>query len=135
MSLMKFTGTALKNLFSPPSTKNYPAESAVYTERTRGHIEYSEDLCIMCTLCGMKCPTGAIKVDRASGTWSINRFDCVQCGYCTTVCAKGALKIVPGYQEPMGEKNAEIHHKEMPPKPAAPAAPAQPAKKEEADAK
>ena len=36
MKLMDFTGFALKNLFSKPATKNYPAEPAVYPERSRG---------------------------------------------------------------------------------------------------
>ena len=30
MKLMDFTGFALKNLFSKPATKNYPAEPAVF---------------------------------------------------------------------------------------------------------
>ena len=110
--LMKFAGTALKNLLSKPATSEYPFKPSEFKERTRGHIEYNEDLCIFCGLCAMKCPPGAIKVDRAAGKWSINRFDCIQCGYCTTVCAKKALSIVPGYQEPMEEKKEEVFIKQ-----------------------
>ena len=39
MAFMKFKSVVLKNLFSKPVTKNYPAEPAVYPERSRGHIE------------------------------------------------------------------------------------------------
>lgn len=107
--IMKFASTALKNLFSKPATTQYPFKPAEFKERTRGHVEYDEAACIFCGLCAMKCPPGAINVDRATRTWSINRFDCVQCGNCVNVCAKKALRIVPGYQEPMGEKTPEVH--------------------------
>ena len=98
--LMSFKNTVLKNLFSKPVTKNYPAEPAVYPKRSRGHIEINIEHCILCGLCSMNCPSRAITVDRKAGTWTINRFDCVQCGYCTEKCTKKCLSNVPGYQEP-----------------------------------
>ncbi len=112
--IMKFSGTVLKNLFSKPVTVNYPAEPAVYPERSRGHIEINIETCVLCGLCAMNCPSGAIKVDRKGGTWSINRFDCVQCGYCTEKCNKKSLSIVPGYQEPMAEKSVYTVEKPRP---------------------
>lgn len=110
--IMKFTGTVLKNLFSKPATSGYPFTPAEYPERTRGHIEIDMDACVLCGLCSKNCPPRTIKVDRAAGTWSINRFDCIQCGFCTTICAKKALKIVPGYQEPGDTKLTETFKKE-----------------------
>ena len=71
-------------------------------------------------MCMRSCPPGAIKVDRAGKTWSINRFDCIQCGYCAEKCPKKCLSITPGYQEPGPEKFAytvEVPYE--PPKPAA----------------
>ncbi len=109
MAIMNFTKTMLKNLVSKPVTTSYPAEPAVYPERSRGHIEIDFDGCILCGLCKMNCPSGAIFVDRKQGLWKINRFDCIQCGYCTQKCPKKVLSIVPGYQEPMPEKSEEIH--------------------------
>ncbi|MBQ9155755.1 MAG: 4Fe-4S binding protein [Eubacterium sp.] len=106
---MTFTGTMLKNLFSRPVTKNYPAEPAVYPERSRGHIEISIDDCISCGLCVRSCPTGTISVDKKAGSWTINRFDCIACGYCVEKCPKKCLHMVPGYQEPMGEKAEAIY--------------------------
>ena len=82
MAVMKFKNVVLKNLFSKPVTKNYPAEPAVYPERSRGHVEIDIDTCILCGICGMNCPARTIKVDRKASTWSIDRFDCIQCGYC-----------------------------------------------------
>lgn len=107
MKLMDFTGFALKNLFSKPATCNYPAEPAVYPERSRGHIEIDIDDCIMCGMCMRKCPSGAITVDRASKTWSIERMGCVQCENCVNACPKTCLHIKPGYTEPSTEKTVD----------------------------
>ena len=62
MAVMKFKNVVLKNLFSKPVTKNYPAEPAVYPERSRGHVEINIDDCILCGICGMNCPARTIKV-------------------------------------------------------------------------
>ena len=108
--IMTFAGTMLKNLFSKPVTKNYPAEPAVYPERSRGHIDITIDECISCGLCVRSCPTGTIAVDKKEGTWTINRFDCIACGYCVEKCPKKCLHMVPGYQEPLGEKPEATYH-------------------------
>ncbi len=113
-NIMNFSGTILKNLFSKPVTKNYPAEPAVYPERSRGHIENDFDQCILCGLCMRNCPTGAIVVEKNEGNWRINRFDCIQCGYCTLKCPKKCLSILPGYQEPGPEKYEEVQHRDVP---------------------
>ena len=105
--LLPFAGTALKNLFSKPATTGYPFEEAHYPERMRGHVEIRVEDCISCGLCARSCPPGALQVDRAAGTWTINRFDCVQCGNCVNVCPKKCLAIVPGYTEPAAQKASE----------------------------
>ena len=110
--MMIFSKTVLKNLFSRPATTAYPAAPAQFKERTRGHIEFTADNCVLCTLCAKKCPTGAITVDREGKTWSINRFDCVQCGSCVNACRKNALAIVPGYPEPQDHKVTDCYLKE-----------------------
>ena len=109
--IMNFKGTVLKNLFSKPVTRNYPAEPAVYPERSRGHIEIDVEKCILCGLCSMNCPPRAITVDRKGRTWTINRFDCIQCGYWVEKCPKKCLSIVPRYQEPMPEKQVAVYEK------------------------
>lgn len=107
MKLMDFASIALKNLFSKPATSNYPFEPATYPERSRGHIEIDIDDCIMCGMCQRKCPSGAITVDRASKTWSIERMGCVQCENCVAGCPKKCLHIVPGYTAPSAEKTVD----------------------------
>ena len=118
--LMSFAGIALKNLISKPVTSEYPAVPKVYPERTRGHVEIQIEDCLMCGMCMRNCPPGAIKVDRAKGTWDIQRFDCIQCGYCVENCPQKCLKMVPGYQTPAGQKEAEEYVKPPAPKPAMP---------------
>ncbi len=115
---MSFTKIAMKNLFSKPATTQYPFVAAEYPERSRGHVEIEENNCILCGLCMRSCPPGAINVDKAGLTWTIQRFDCIQCGYCVEKCPKKALKLVPGYQEPGAEKTPCVVNVPEPPKPA-----------------
>ena len=107
MAVMKFGGRLLRNLFSKPATKMYPAVPREYPERSRGHIEFDPSNCITCNICGKKCPTDAIVVDKASRTLTIDRMNCIQCGYCVESCPKKCLSILPGYTAPDAEKVTE----------------------------
>lgn len=128
MSLLTFAKIAMRNLFSKPVTTNYPFEPATYPERNRGHIELDFDACILCGNCARHCPTETIKVDRKTGTWSMNRFDCVQCANCVQACPKKCLTIVPGYFTPGVEKVVETYERPVEaPKAAAADGPAVPA--------
>ncbi len=118
-SLMKFTRFALKNLFSKPVTKNYPAQPRDYPERTRGSIRIDIDNCIFCGSCMRKCPSGAITVDRGERTWSIERMGCVQCENCVNSCPKKCLYTDVNYTEPAQEKVVDTYKgAPLPPKPA-----------------
>ena len=115
---MDFAPIALKNLFSKPATCNYPAKPAIYPERSRGHIEINIDDCIMCGMCMRKCPSSAIKVDRNTKTWSIERMGCVQCENCVNACPKNCLSIKPGYTVPSTSKIVDSYSQPIPEKPA-----------------
>ncbi|MCM1285820.1 MAG: 4Fe-4S dicluster domain-containing protein [Acetobacter sp.] len=113
-TIMDFTVTALKNLFSKPATSQYPAVPKTYPEKSRGHVEINIDDCIMCGMCQRKCMSGAIKVDRASKTWTIERMGCVQCQACVNACPKKCLTMAAGYTEPSTEKTVDSYSQPIP---------------------
>ena len=106
MSTVNYVGQALKNLFSKPATCKYPFEPREFPERTRGHVENDMDKCVLCGLCQMRCPTGAITVDKKEQTWAIRPFSCIQCRCCVDNCPKKCLSMEQQYQEP-GERKIE----------------------------
>lgn len=59
--------------------------------------------CVLCGLCARRCPTGALKVDRVSGTWTVDRSACLQCGNCVNGCPKKSLALVPEKDHPSVE--------------------------------
>ncbi len=108
MSNVNYLGQAIKNLFSKPATVKYPFEPREYPEGTRGHVENDMDLCILCGLCQMRCPTGAITVDKKEQTWTIRPFSCIQCKCCVDNCPKKSLSMDRQYQEPGTEKTERV---------------------------
>ncbi len=96
-----FNRTVLHNLFSKPKTRKVEKE---YPEGTRGHVENDMDLCILCGLCSIKCPTHAITVDKNEKTWSIRPMSCIQCRCCVDNCPKKSLSMGLRFQEPGNEK-------------------------------
>lgn len=119
MGIMKFGGRLLSNLFSKPATGMYPAVKRDLPERSRGHIEFDPSDCITCNICGKKCPTKAISMDKASRTLTIDRVGCIQCGYCVESCPKKCLTIVPGYITP--DTSRKVDSFTVPEKPKEPA--------------
>ncbi len=49
--------------------------------------------CVYCTLCAKKCPAGALEVDRAAKTWTLDEDKCVGCGTCAEACPKKCILI------------------------------------------
>ena len=105
----------MKNLFSTPATRAYPLEPREYPERTRGHIDIDINTCILCGICSRKCPADAITVDRAGGTWSIQRFGCVQCNSCVENCPKKCLSMGQTYTQPAAQKKTDTFTKPVEP--------------------
>ena len=101
MAIVSFNKTVLSNLFSKPKTRKYEKE---FPAGTRGHVENDMDLCILCGLCSIKCPTHAITVDKAEKTWSIRPMSCIQCRCCVDNCPKKSLSMGLRFQEPGSEK-------------------------------
>ena len=51
------------------------------------------EACVFCGLCAKKCNEGAITVDRATKTWTVDKEKCVQCGLCVEKCPKKCLEF------------------------------------------
>ncbi len=116
--ILKFTKFALKNLFTKPATRAYPAVPARQTPRTRGAVQVNIDDCIFCGLCNRRCPADAIAVDRAAKSWTIKRMSCVQCGNCVQNCPKQCLTMEGAYPIAGAEKRDEVFCRTASPIPA-----------------
>ena len=67
------------------------APAAPVQPRDDGKPVQDPSKCVYCTLCAKKCPAGALTVDRAGKTWTLNEDACVACGTCAGVCPKDAI--------------------------------------------
>lgn len=109
MPLLNMTFTALRNLFSKPATRLYPAEKRTLPQGTRGRLTINIDTCVMCGICQKKCPTDAIRVEREAKRWSLDRLSCISCGYCVEVCPKDSLALETGHPAAMRTRDREFH--------------------------
>lgn len=107
MAFMKMGGKLLSNMFRKSSTEQYPNAPREYPEASRGHLEFDPNDCILCNICGKKCPADAIKADKAARTVTIQRMQCIQCSYCADSCPKKCLSMVPGYTSPDSVKTTD----------------------------
>lgn len=100
MSILSMTKTLFKSFVHGPYTQLYPIKPRENFERTRGSIENDIEACIFCGLCVRRCPTSALKIEKAEKLWSIERMQCIQCGYCVEVCPKKCLHMRNEYTTP-----------------------------------
>ena len=108
MAFGTFSWTALSSLFKKPATTSWPATPYVPVEGARGSLQFSATTCNYCTLCALKCPTGAIAVDRKKMAWTLDRFKCIVCAACVDACMKGALVCSPEFAPPVTEHVIEL---------------------------
>ena len=94
------TGSFVKKAPAPkaaPAAK--PAEGAAADAAPASEVKPRDDgkpvndpsKCVYCTLCAKKCPAGAIEVDRAAKTWTLDEDKCVACGTCAATCPKKCI--------------------------------------------
>ncbi len=76
-----------------PAPKAEPASAPAPAAPAEDEVVTKNDNCVYCTLCALKCPVKAIKVDRAAKTWELDEEACIKCGTCVNVCAKKALSF------------------------------------------
>lgn len=65
----------------------------VATNKSNDALLVNMENCVLCGLCVKQCPVGAIKVDRTTKTWSIERAECLLCGACAQRCPKKCLSV------------------------------------------
>ncbi|HXC63464.1 MAG TPA: 4Fe-4S dicluster domain-containing protein [bacterium] len=109
MAFGTFSLTALASLFKKPATTTWPATPYVPIPGTRGSLQFKAETCNYCTLCALKCPTGAIQVDRVKKAWTLDRFKCIVCAACVDACVKKALACDPSFSPPSDGHVIEVY--------------------------
>ncbi|MBR2180605.1 MAG: 4Fe-4S dicluster domain-containing protein, partial [Oscillospiraceae bacterium] len=97
---MKFSFPFLKeavcNLFSKPSTVNFPKVAVEAAPKYRGRIAYDAEKCVNCGMCIKVCSPGAItrtSEDVPEGekiTYEFDLTSCTFCGMCQDFCTTNA---------------------------------------------
>ena len=87
---------AVKNLLKKPNTIPFPAENVVVPSNYRGPPTLTPENCTLCNRCVRVCPTWALsieKIDKDSGTFSIDLGRCCYCQECEKVCPSDAIHL------------------------------------------
>jgi len=109
MAYFEMARLALKWALTKPPTTRYPFEPRRALAGSRGQLVFTRDNCVYCTACAKKCPTGALKVERAQKKWMVDRLRCISCGYCVEVCPKDSLTLSTGHGVPATTKDIEVY--------------------------
>ena len=102
---------AIKEMFKPSKTINYPHEKGSISPRMRGEhalrrYPSGEERCIACKLCEAVCPAQAITIEspeRSDGSRKTTRYDidmlkCIYCGLCQESCPVDAIVQGPNFE-------------------------------------
>ena len=103
---------AVRYMFKPKVTLNYPHEKGQLSPRFRGEhalrrYPNGEERCIACKLCEAICPAQAITIEagprRNDGTRRATRYDidmtkCIYCGFCQEACPVDAIVEGPNFE-------------------------------------
>ncbi len=102
---------AIREIFRPKKTINYPYEKGSLSPRFRGEhalrrYPSGEERCIACKLCEAVCPAQAITIEsteRDDGSRKTTRYDidmlkCIYCGLCQESCPVEAIVQGPNFE-------------------------------------
>ena len=78
---------------APKAEEKAAAPAAELKPRDDGKPVQDPSKCVYCTICARKCPAGALTVDRAAKTWTLDEDLCVGCGTCAEACPKKCILI------------------------------------------
>ena len=96
----------ISNFFSKPATRLFPKVFRKPFSQTRGRLgDIAINDCIFCGICERKCPSLALKVDKATRTWTLNRYKCLVCAVCVEVCPKKCLHMDEEFEFSAYEKS------------------------------
>ena len=102
---------AIREIFRPKKTINYPFEKGQISPRYRGEhalrrYPNGDERCIACKLCEAVCPAQAITIEseiRNDGSRKTTRYDidmlkCIYCGLCEESCPVDAIVQGPNFE-------------------------------------
>ena len=103
--MLPYFKLAAKNLFSKPSTVQFPNKVKDIPAKPgyRGRIAFDPEKCVNCGKCEKVCSPSAITTTREEvegGIRIIREFDltsCTFCGTCADFCDEGAIQMTPDY--------------------------------------
>ena len=101
-------GMVLRSAAKKPATRLFPAEIRPAYAATRGHVAMDIAKCNFCTLCQLRCPTGAIVVNKQEKTWQIDRMRCILCTACVGACTRKCPTMETSYAPPVGERRESL---------------------------